>query len=164
MQYRALVSSAFFVLAFCVLDSDQNASTSTKPESPSVDLPKGEDAWAVRVVRSGGLNADTFRDITIKSTGQLTIDWGQGKQEATLSPDALKTLGPLVLSAGFPQMANTGIHPGGCNDCYTTAITVRRRERKGKERTYSAAWAPVTVGSTPENYVSISRLVLGLSN
>jgi hypothetical protein len=94
----------------------------------------------------------------------LTIDSGQGKRESTLSPDVLKMLGAMVLSAKFPQRANPAGDPAGCYDCYTTAITVRRREPKEKERTNSAAWIPTTVGSVPEDFVSISRLVLGLSN
>ena len=134
------------------------------PSPPAVDLPKGEDAWAVRVVRPGGLNADTFRDITIKSTGKVTFDSGQGKRETTLAPDALRMLRQVVLSAQFPKVALPGDDPAGCYDCYMTAITVRRREPKGKDRTYSAAWVPTTVGNVPEDSVNILRLVLSLSN
>jgi hypothetical protein len=74
MRYATEASSALLLLAYSALGLGQNASSSAKPEPPSVGLPKGDNAWVVRVVRSGGLNADTFQDITIRSTGQLTID------------------------------------------------------------------------------------------
>jgi hypothetical protein len=164
MRYTTVVFSALLLLVLSALGLGQSASPSAKPEPPTLDLPKGDNAWALRVVRSGGLNADTFLDVTIKSTGQLTIDSGQGKRESTISTNMLMMLGPVVLSAKFPKVASPGAVPAGCFDCYTTVITVRRREPKGKERTYSAAWVPTAVGSVSEEFVSISRLALGLSN
>jgi len=164
MRKTSLIASVFLVLTLSVLGSAQNASSSAKSEPPPVDLPKGGNAWAVHVVRFGGLNADTLRDITIKSTGQMTIDSGQGKRETMVSPDALRMLGEAILSAKFPQLANAGDDPAGCYDCYMTAMTVRRREPKGKDKRYSATWIPTTVRSVPEDFVTILRLVLSLSN
>jgi hypothetical protein len=160
MRNTISIHSTFLILAFSVLGSAQNSITSATSDPPPVKLPKGEDAWAVHVVRSGGLTAVTFKDITIKSTGQMTIDSGQGKRETTVSPAALKMLGQAVLSAKFPKMPNASDDPAGCYDCYTTAMTVRRREPKGKDRTYSGVWVPTTVGSVPEDFVSIVQLVL----
>ena len=112
----------------------------------------------------GGLDGDSFQDITIKSTGQMTVDAGQGMTEITLSPDALKMLAALVQSSKFSKRILPSNNPAGCYDCSSTAVTVRRREPKGKDRTYSAAWVPTTVGTVSEDFVSIVRQVLGLSN
>jgi len=164
MRYTNVIFSVFLAVAFSFSGVAQNVASTAKAEPPAVELPKGDHAWAVRVVRSGGLDGDSFQDITIKSTGQLTIDMGQGKREITISPDALKMLGPLVQSSKFPKRILPSYDPAGCYDCSSTAITVRRREPKGKDRTYSAAWVPTTVGTVSEDFVSIVRQVLGLSN
>jgi len=158
------ISSLLIAGLFSSVILGQKASSAPTPGPPQVELPKGNGAWALRVVRTGGFTGDSFMDITIISTGHVIFDSGQGQRESTLSPDVLKMLGPAVLSAKFPQIPNPGNDSGGCYDCYTTVMTVRRREPKGKERTYSATWVPTTVGSVPEDFVSISRLALGLSN
>jgi hypothetical protein len=160
MRKTTLVCSAFLVLVFSVLGCAQNSLSSSKADPPKVDLPEGQEAWAVRVIRSGGLSGETFRDITIDSAGQLTVDTRDGRQETTLSPDALRMLGQLVLSAKFSKWTNHSNDPAGCYDCYTTALTVRRRERKAKDRTYSGVWVPTTAGSVPEDFVSIVQMVL----
>jgi hypothetical protein len=168
MRNTSFIYSAFFILAFSVLGCAQNSLSSTKTDPHKVELPEGQDAWAVRVIRSGGLSGETFRDITVQSTGQLTIDTRDGKQEITISPDALSTISPdalrmlsqMVLSAKFAKSSNRGHDTAGCYDCYTTALTVRRRERNGKERTHSGVWVPTTVGSVPEDFVNIVQMVL----
>jgi hypothetical protein len=160
MRDTSFIYSAFLILAFSVLGCAQNSLSSSMADPPKVDLPEGQDAWAVRVIRSGGLTGETFRDITINSTGQLTIDSKQGKQEILISSDDLMKLGHMVLSGKFSKWTDRGHDAAGCYDCYTTALTVRRRERKGKERTYSGTWVPTTVGSVPEDFVSIVQQVL----
>jgi hypothetical protein len=103
-------------------------------------------------------------DITIMSTGQVTIDAGQGKKETKLTPEVLHMWGQLVTSAKFLKVTKTSDDPAGCHDCYLTAMTLRRRESGGKDRAYSASWLPTSAGSVSEDYVTLSRLALGLSN
>ena len=164
MPYSNVIFSLLLVVALPLSGVAQNVAPGAKAEPPAVDLPKDDNAWAVRVVRSGGLDGDSFQDITIKSTGKLTVDAGQGMTEITLSPDALKMLAALVQSSKFSKRILPSNNPAGCYDCSSTAVTFRRREPKGKDRTYSAAWVPTTVGTVSEDFVSIVRQVLGLSN
>jgi len=160
MRYTAVVSSVFLTVFLVATAVAQNAVSSGKPEPPAVDLPKGDNAWAVRLVRSGGLSGNSLRDITISSTGEVAIDSGREKRQSSLAPDILKTLGELILTPkDFNAQTEAG---GGCFDCYITSITIRRRETNGKDRKYSASWGSATAGKAPPYFAQIAALILNI--
>lgn len=159
MRYKAMVFAVLLGIVFSVSASGQTPAP-PGPAPLSVDLPTGDHAWAVRVVRSGGLVGGLFLDITIRFDGEVTIDSGSGKRNVKLAANELNALSPLVMTPGVFLTESQLDY--GCSDCYVTAITVRRREPDGKDRKYSGFWSPTTAALPSPELVQIAATILSI--
>lgn len=160
MRYKTMVCAVLLAVIFSASVSGQTPADLPGPTPLSVDLPKGDNAWAVRVVRSGGLVAGASLDITITFKGEVTIDSGGDKRQVKLNAVELKALSPLVMT---PKVFMTESQLDyGCLDCFVTIITVRRREPDGKDRKYSGFWVPTTAGLPSPELVQIAAAILSI--
>ena len=118
----------------------------------SLKLSKGKGVWAIQIHRVGGLTGAT-KDMTISSDGKVQCSPPEAACRSALSSEELKSWTDLVFNASGPKSSN--FLSGTCNDCYITAITVRRRNTKGKEKTLFAYWDDSSSGSPPAELVKI---------
>ena len=130
------------------------------PSQAELELPKGDAAWVLRVVRAGGLIGKTTDDVTINSEGMVLCP-SSTLCVARLSADSQKSLNQLI---GGARISKTSSKVGTvCPDCTITAITLRRMEAKNKDQTYFAYWDEKTVGKVPVELVSIANSALSMS-
>jgi len=158
MQNRAIACAVLLSVVFSMSGSGQNPDAAPNPAPPSVDLPKGNNTWAVRVIRSGGLVGDNSLDMTITSEGEVTIASGSGSRKMKLVAEELKALRSLVMNTKTFKTESQVDY--GCLDCYLTALTVRRREPDGKDQKYSAFWNPTTASLPSPELVQIAATTL----
>ena len=121
----------------------------------SLKLAKGKGVWAIQIHRSGGI-AGTTKDMTITSDGKVQCTPPELACRNALSPEELAAWSDLVFRA--PQLKSPNFLSLTCNDCYLTAITVRRRPTKGKEQTLFAYWDDASLGMPPGELVKIAQL------
>jgi hypothetical protein len=130
------------------------------PSQAELELPKGDSAWVLRVVRAGGLIGKTTDDVTINSEGMVSCPTST-LCVPRLSADAQKSLNQLISAS---RISKTNSKVGTvCPDCTITAITLRRLEAKNKDQTYFAYWDEKTVAKVPVELVSIANSALSLS-
>jgi len=130
------------------------------PSQAELELPKGDSAWVLRVVRAGGLIGKTTDDVTINSEGTVSCPTST-LCVARLSADNQKSLSLLI---GAARISKSNSKVGTvCPDCTITAITLRRMEAKNKDQTYFAYWDEKTVAKAPVELVSIANSALTLS-
>jgi len=155
-----LVSSISFLLGSSAFRVGQIVAPSIG--TPSVNLPKGQNAWAVHVVRVGGLTGDGSGDIKITSENKVTCGDPDAHCKGALMPSDFRLLSELILSSQFAKTKKQSSESLPCFDCFTTAITVRRREAKNKDRSYSGKWESSTTGTVPPDLIRIAQKVLAL--
>lgn len=115
----------------------------------SVRAPKGKDAWVVQVVSRGGLTGLGRGDVTVNSLGEVRCNPFVGPPCGySLTPGALESLSKLVASAR-PSKWGAGAM-GPCRDCYVTLLELRRRDAKGREKTYTVYWDDSTLAQINE--------------
>jgi hypothetical protein len=113
----------------------------------SLKLSKGNGAWAIQIRRIGGIK-DTYMDMTISSDGKVLCEPPAVRCTNSLNSEELKTWTDLVLKAPVPKSPD--FIPDPCSDCHITAITIRRRNTKGKDQTLFASWGDASFGKPPE--------------
>jgi len=118
----------------------------------SLKLSKGKGVWAIQIHRVGGLTGAT-KDMTISSDGKVQCSPAELPCRSTLSSEELKVWSDGVFNA--PVSKSSNFLSNTCNDCYITAITVRRRNAKGKEQTLFAYWDDSASGVPPAELVKI---------
>jgi hypothetical protein len=124
----------------------------------SLQVPKGEGAWAVRVMQGGG--AGQSSDIGVTSVGELTcLPEGEGRCSKLNSGEVLQSVAALV-DPKLLRNSKSGLGDS-CRDCVITSITIGRRDEKGKIDTYFAYWDDVTAAKAPFQLVRIATTLLG---
>ena len=113
----------------------------------SLKLLKGKGAWAIQIYRIGGIGG-AARDMTISSDGKVLCDPPAVRCTNGLNAEELKSWTEMVFDAPVPKSEN--FIPDSCSDCHITAITIRRRNAKGKEETLFATWGDASLGKVPE--------------
>ena len=140
--------------------SDKGASAIKLAESASplkaasLEVPKGEASWAVRLIRTGGL-AGRSLDISITSTGDVKCTPPEGA--CSISQNDLRNLAALVDPKLLRNSKST--LSDDCRDCFVNRITVGHRDEKGKVQTYFAYFDDVTAAKAPFQMVRIALSV-----
>jgi hypothetical protein len=132
------------------------AATLLKPAS--LQVPKGEGAWAVRVMQ-GGVSAGQSSDVAVTSVGELTcLPESEGRCSKVNSGEVLQSVTALM----DPKLLRNSKSALGdsCRDCPITSITISRRDEKGKIDTYFAYWDDVTAAKAPFQLVRIATTLL----
>ena len=129
-----------FLTAFLLFTSSGfGQSGKDNPSKPfSVKLPKGNDAWVIRVERSGGITGGS-EDVTLDSSGTVRCGNTDLRKHcpATLTEAELKVFEELVTRKIPDSTSSLG---SVCNDCHRVRITLQHRDSKGKVRKYYAFW------------------------
>jgi hypothetical protein len=71
-----------------------------------VELPAGNEAWAIRLIRSGGFTSDVVFDVSLNSSGSVRCRVTKSECPTRLDDDMLKELSQLV-SAKIPETRPT---------------------------------------------------------
>ena len=128
-------------------------------KAASIDVPKGASAWAVHIIRTGGLTGSPL-DISITSEGGVKCASPDSKCPKSISGTDLQALtalvDPKVLRNSKSSLSDL------CRDCFVTRITVGHRDDKGKVRTYFAYFDDVTAAKAPFQLVRIATTVAAL--
>jgi hypothetical protein len=136
----------------------QETPTALKPAP--LEVPDGDAAWAVRVIRTGGLRPSVV-DITVASTGEVTCGPSSSSScKRTLDSKALEPIASLTTAKTMPK-TKSQVSPS-CRDCVVTRLTIRRREPMRKVQTYFAYWDDVTVAKAPFEFVRVATEVVSL--
>jgi hypothetical protein len=130
---------------------------------PTFVLPPAEKAWVVRVVTSGGFTGRGSGSYTASSAGEVAC-LAASACPTHLAPDTQRALSRLV--DAVPVSATAGALPSGpagtCNDCVTTTVSVRRRDRDG-ERVQTFTWDETTRASVPADVLRLGAAVTALA-
>lgn len=151
-----LIALAPFQLAQDPPDKGVVATKLAEAASPlkaaGVEVPKGESAWAMRLIRTGGV-AGRALDIAVTSSGEVKCMPADGMCPS-LSAKDLQALAALV----DPKLLRNSKSSlsDGCRDCMVSRITVARRDDKGKVQTYFAYFDDVTAAKAPFQMVRIA--------
>jgi hypothetical protein len=126
----------------------------------TITLPPEAGAWAVQLIRRGGILGDVKSAWLITSQGEVMKNVAGTPTSAKLAPDALSKLTRLVRSAKLHIRDDSTASP--CRDCYTSTLVLYRREADGIERTYTASWDDSTVKKLPEEVADIYAAILDI--
>jgi len=166
------------VLTLCMTVSsltaqDSRPAEATQFEATPAQLPRGNNAWSVRVVRSGGFMGQMLT-LTLTSEGKLgCISCADAGVSRTLSNEALVAVAPafdpraLLVSQSTVKVVKPGqsvaldLSPW-CRDCFVTRITVQHRDSDGKVKTYAASWDDVTAAGVPVDLVKLANSIVSL--
>jgi len=124
----------------------------------SLQVAKGEGAWAVRVMQSGGITGQPI-DVGLTSIGELAcLPESEGRCSKADSGEVLKSVAALL----DPKLLRNSKSTLGdsCRDCIVTSITIGRRDEKGKIDTYFAYWDDVTAAKAPFQLVRIATTLV----
>jgi hypothetical protein len=128
-------------------------------KAASLEVPKGEAAWSVRMIRTGGF-AGRSLDISITSTGEVKCTSPDGPCPKAISKNDLQSLAGLIDSKVLRNSKST--LSDACKDCFVTRITVGQRDEKGKIQTYFAYFDDVTAAKAPFQLVRIATSIAAL--
>jgi hypothetical protein len=138
----------------------QEASAALKPAP--LELPDGNTAWAVRVIRTGGIAGSTL-DIAVTSNGDVTCVQPANKTcSRTVDSSALQPVASIMTAKEMPKFKSA--ISKSCRDCLITRITIRRREADGRKvQTYFAYWDDTTAVKAPFDFVRLATQLISLS-
>lgn len=124
----------------------------------TITLPQEKGAWAIQLIRHGGILGGVRSTWLISSQGEVVKNDGGTPLSAKLTPDVLSKLTQLVTSAKFNVRDEPTVSP--CRDCYTSTLILYRREADGIERTYIISWDESTVKKLPQEIVDIYAAII----
>jgi len=132
-------------------------------ELPTLVLPAAEGAWVVRIVTSGGFTGRGSGSYTASSAGDVAC-LAAAACPGRLASDTQRALSRLVKAV--PVAAVSRPSPlsttANCNDCVTTTMSVRRRDRD-EERIQTFSWDETTRASVPDDVLRLHAAVLALA-
>jgi hypothetical protein len=131
----------------------------------SVPIPGDADAWVVQIISGGGVAGTEADTITMTSAGDVVCN---GAQSATgkLLPTNLDTLSQLVVAVRLTASTSDQLpqRPTSmCSDCYSTTLTLSRREANHKVKTYMTTWDTVTRAHVPKDLDQLYETVVRLA-
>jgi hypothetical protein len=157
MNRRALVLvSTIVLLSATVIWAEDSALR----QPASLNLSKGKGAWIIQIHRAGGIVGET-KDVTISSDGRVQCDPQEARCGIPMSLTELKTWSDLVFNT--PSLKSPYFVSGMCTDCYMTAITVHRRNEKGKEEKLFACWDDPASDRLPAEWMRIIQAANSIS-
>jgi len=135
----------------------------------NVQLPNGNGVWVVLVRRSGGFAGGSVT-VTVNSEKKLNCTACEKEPiSRTLSENAFRSAIPSF-TFGIPPIpddvprSQSDLPPiSFCLDCFSTHITIQRRNAEGKIETYAATWNDVTAASAPAEFVKLANTILALA-
>jgi hypothetical protein len=132
-------------------------------ELPTLVLPAAEDAWVVRIVTSGGFTGRGSGSYTASSSGDVSC-LAAAACPGRLAPDTQRALSRLVKAVPVAAVSrpSPSSPTGSCNDCVTTTMSVRRRDRD-EERMQTFSWDETTRASVPDDVLRLHAAVLALA-
>jgi len=119
-----------------------------------VELSPEANAWAIQIVSGGGIAGRGNGNLTITSQGNLvwnekiTPHAKENRCNVKLRDDVMQMLTKMVFSANASGWGGPTV--SYCNDCFTYAIVLQRREHDEIERTYVAYWDQSTEKNNSE--------------
>ena len=126
-----------------------------------VDLPPGKDSWAVQLVTRGGFLGGGKGDVTITSGGSLSCSATTNPCADKPPPAALQSLAKRIMAAKPTAWEGSAIST--CRDCFVMMLTLHRRERDGRAKTYTAYWDDATRERMPVEVLRIYGAVSALA-
>ncbi|HEX8282535.1 MAG TPA: hypothetical protein VF588_04235 [Pyrinomonadaceae bacterium] len=164
---RRLAVACLLVLAcaspLAAQESKGDRNESPTPKKAEVGLPEGKGAWAVRVLTSGGFAGHGRGDVTVYSDGRVTCTPPAEPCAERRPADALAPLSRLV-AAARPLKWKVATAPGVCNDCYVMQLVVRRRESKGRAKTYTITWDESNTAGVTREALRIYEAAVALAS
>jgi hypothetical protein len=145
----------------CLLWLISPAESATSTGQAGIALPKGDGAWTVHVMASGGFSSDVSLDLEVASDGTIHCAMPQTpcpeRHDVTALNSLIETLPPRNVLMTQPVPPEVF-----CNDCFTRTIFVRRRESNGTVRSYSARWTDVRKDGVLSQLLQIYDSVIAL--
>jgi hypothetical protein len=152
---------------------DAPAPQTQAPSAPTVQpsslqLPSGNGVWAALVRRSGGI-AGVSLTVTVNSEKKLNCTSCQKELTRTLSETEFRSTIPSFsfeiapIPDDLPRAQANSTPISFCMDCFSTHITIQRRNDEGKIETYAATWNDLTTGSAPAEFVKLANTILALA-
>jgi len=96
-----------------------------------VELPAGNEAWAIRLIRSGGFTSDVVFDVSLNSSGSVRC---------------------RVTKSECPTRLD--------DHCVITEVTVEYRDARGKVRKSFAAWNDSSAARAPREMLTLAATVI----
>jgi hypothetical protein len=149
-----------------VSSGDDRVSTIVLPsEAAPVAVPDDARAWAIQINSGGGFIGIRSATVTVTSAGDVTCD-GAKSSTGNLLPTNLEVLSQLVAAVRFNASPSDQMDQrptSMCSDCYSTTITLSRREANHKVKTYMTAWDTVTRAHVPKDLDQLYETVVRLA-
>ena len=107
-------------------------------------LPNGNDVWTLQVLSRGGLDGRGEGNILVNSEGALNCSRKTKDCAKNVNQEIIGGLSRIITSLKPPMWSNSSL--GQCNDCFSTLIRLKIRDRDGAVQTYFAYWDTTTQG------------------
>ena len=131
---------------------EQMREAAKREELKPPKLPEGEGAWVVLVISRGGILGVGRGDVALNSLGEVVCK----PEKACAGPPRAGALKSLSEAAVALATKKAEIKPGSaCNDCYSTMLTLQRREPDGKVRTYAFHWDDLSAAQLPADVLRL---------
>jgi hypothetical protein len=151
---------ALTTLLIVVLASAGFSTAQTLSNEPPPAVPDGNGAWTIRISTSGGFTGRGRGGVTLTSQGDLTCLQTSHPCENKLVADRLRPVAQLISSLDPSKWGNaTAQENMVCNDCYTTTMTLARREG-GKVTLTTLSWNDVTQRRVPPDVLRLVDMAL----
>ena len=124
-----------------------------------LELPKGNGAWAVRVIRSGGLATESSSDLTVSSLGELTC-LPKADCSRRLTSDQIQAISVLATKRMSDSDSTINL---ACSHCFITGITLHHRDLNGKVRKYFAHWNYLTSSRVSQELVQLAKTIIQIA-
>ena len=175
MEMRQATLSAGMILLFAMTLFAQDSSQETRGleqfEVTPAELPTGNNAWSVRIVRSGGFAGVTL-SATLASDGKLGCASCASQPKVLSREDLLSILpSPDLKTALVGNSTVRTVKPGDkisvlplsvCGDCFVTRVTLQHRDDSGNIETFFVAWDDVTAAGAPADIVRLANSIASL--
>ena len=128
-------------------------------------VPDEAGGWAIQIKSGGGFAGTKSDSVSVTSAGGVACD-GPNSSAGRLLPTNLEVLSQLV--AAVRLKASTYDQVGQrqtsmCSDCYSTTLTLSRREANHKIKTYMTTWDTVTRAQVPKDLDQLHETVVRLA-
>jgi len=149
-----------------VSSGDDRVITIVLPSGPTpVAVPDDAGAWAIQINSGGGFAGTRSDSVTVTSAGGVTCV-GEKSSARNLLPTSLEVLSQLVAAVRLNASPSDQVDQrptSMCSDCYSTTLTLSRREANHKVKTYMTTWDTVTRAHVPKDLDQLYETVVRLA-
>jgi hypothetical protein len=165
----AIAVTIFFVASLNL--GAQAALPASQEYITPVSKPDSRTDWTVTISTSGGFSSEGRGTFSVTSAGVFTCSSTTPCNRQIQKP-ALQSLESFVNSANLPsalQISDRNLRipiqpsPNVCADCIVTALSLRIRDSKGIEWSYTMSWDVTTQSNVPIDFIRIYRAVAELA-